>query len=80
MKIVKGKLPLTWNKKLEIQRVLLDLTQEQAAAKIGVPLGTYGRWERGANVPMDVYKKLIAEAFEIDEKELFAENETLEEK
>lgn len=71
MTIVKGKLPLTWNKKLEIQRRLLFLTQEQAAEKIGVPLGTYGRWERGTNIPMDVYKKQIAEAFGVDEKEIF---------
>lgn len=64
---------LTWNKQLEIRRVALDLTQEGAAELIGVPLGTYGRWERGTHKPMKVYQKMIAQAFEIDEEEIFAE-------
>lgn len=62
-----------WNKKLELRRVVLDLTQEQAAELIGVPLGTYGRWERGTHKPMKVYKRMIAEAFSIEEEELFTE-------
>ena len=62
---------LTWNKKLEIRRVTLDLTQEQAADLIGVPIGTYGRWERGNNKPIKVYEKAIAEAFEIEAFEIF---------
>jgi transcriptional regulator with XRE-family HTH domain len=60
-----------WNKKLAIRRVALDLTQQQAADLIGVPIGTYGRWERGSHAPMKVYKVLISQAFQIDEAELF---------
>ena len=64
---------IPWNKQLEIRRVALDLTQEQAAELIGVPLGTYGRWERGSHKPMKVYQKQIAQAFEINEGEIFAD-------
>ena len=62
---------ITWSKKLEIRRVALDLTQEQAAETIGVPLGTYGRWERGEHKPMKIYQKLIAEVFQMNADELF---------
>ena len=62
---------LTWNKKLEVRRVTLDLTQEQAAELIGVPIGTYGRWERGDHQPIKIYKKMIAAAFEIEERDIF---------
>ena len=66
-------MPDKWNKQLELRRVTLDLTQEQAAELIGVPLGTYGRWERGSHKPMKVYQKQIAQAFEIDECDIFNE-------
>ena len=62
---------LTWSKKLELRRCLLGLTQEEIALKIGVPKGTYGRWERGESTPMAIYKKVIAEKLELDEKEIF---------
>ena len=64
----------TWNKKLELRRIALDLKQSEAADKIGVPTNTYGRWERGENKPMTVYRRAIAEAFEIDEEEIFKED------
>lgn len=62
---------LTWNKQLELRRVALDLTQQQAADLIDVPQGTYGRWERGSHKPMKIYQKAIGQAFEIDETEIF---------
>ena len=66
-------MPEKWTKQLELRRLTLGLTQEQAADLIGVPLGTYGRWERGSHKPMKVYQKQIAEAFEIDAGDIFNE-------
>lgn len=60
-----------WNKKLEELRQARGMTQEAAAKLIGVPLGTYGRWERGYNKPLGIYRRTIAKVFNIDESEIF---------
>lgn len=64
-------MPQTWSKTLEIRRCELDLTQQQAAELIGVPLNTYGRWERGQAFPLSIYRKQIARAFNMKESEIF---------
>jgi len=60
-----------WSKNLKMIRVKQDMTQRQAAEKIGVPLSTYGRWERGYNYPMEIYREKIAHSLEVPAYEIF---------
>ena len=57
---------MTWNRKMKIRRVTLDYSREYVAEKIGVNLVTYGRWERGQNMPLAVYRNIIEEVLEDD--------------
>ena len=63
-----------WYMRIKLCRVKLELTQVQAADKIGVSLKTYRRWEDGENIPMEVYKTKISEAFEIKVEDLFGQD------
>jgi transcriptional regulator with XRE-family HTH domain len=42
---------------------------------MGVSLGTYGRWERGTHKPIKIYRRTIAQAFDIEESELFSDTD-----
>jgi transcriptional regulator with XRE-family HTH domain len=67
--------PTLWYQKISRRRKLLDLTQEEAADAMGVSLGTYGRWERGTHKPIKIYRRTIAQAFDIEESELFSDTD-----
>ena len=41
----------TWREQLRALRVERGITQPEAAARIGVQLSTYARWEQGRAVP-----------------------------
>ena len=69
---------LKWNKRLELLRVAADLTQAQAAERIGVPLGTYGRWERGDHRPMFIHQEIIVGAFNVNIEDIFKDEEETE--
>lgn len=69
---------MEWNLKLKIRRISLDLLREEAAELIGVNIATYGRWERGEHMPLPAYRKLIGQAFEINEIEIFGQNKIKE--
>ena len=62
-----------WNMRIKLLRISAGLKQEQTAAKVGVPTRTYQRWETGENYPIAAYRKMIAEAFEVTESEIFDE-------
>ena len=51
-----------WNKKIKFLRLDSEQTQSQVAAKIGVELRTYQRWEKGENYPEPSNQEAIAEA------------------
>ena len=57
---------MEWHIKLKIRRISLKLTREEAAHLIGVGVVTYGRWERGKNMPLPVYRNIIEEILEDD--------------
>lgn len=52
-----------WNKKMELARTEKGWTQQEVAEKLGVPIQTYGRWERGRNKPISSHKKAIQKLF-----------------
>ena len=54
---------MEWHIKLKIRRITLKLTREEAANLIGVSVVTYGRWERGENMPLLVYRNIIENSF-----------------
>ena len=58
---------MRFGKMLEIQRVTLDMTQQEVADAIGVNVATYGRWERGVNKPMRALEEKLREVLKIDE-------------
>lgn len=66
---------MEWNLKLKLRRIALELSREEAADLIGVNTVTYGRWERGENMPLPAFQKAIGQAFEIDEWEIFKNEE-----
>ena len=45
-------------------RSMLDLTQEQFAAKVGVTFSTVNRWERGKSKPSPLAMRRIEELME----------------
>jgi len=60
---------LTWNKRMKVARAMEELTQAQAAKKIGVSLRTYIRWEKGETKPKFGKQTRVKEALGIPEKE-----------
>jgi len=60
----------TYGPRLREIRQARGLSQEEAAAKVGVRLGSYGAWERGGQNPTLENINAIADAFEIDPREL----------
>lgn len=57
-------------------RARLRLTQEEAAAKVGVTHRAYQRWESGESMPYPRNIERIAEAFEVEVDELLSEAAT----
>lgn len=58
---------MKFGKMLEIQRITLDMTQQEVADAIGVNVSTYGRWERGENKPMRALRDKLKEVLQLDE-------------
>ena len=53
----------SWITRLKAIRKRLKLSQEQAAAKLEVPVATWRNWEQGRNAPHDGMARLIAIIF-----------------
>ncbi|MGE5327899.1 MAG: helix-turn-helix transcriptional regulator [Deltaproteobacteria bacterium] len=71
MMIEKLYLKAPWNKRLEILRIALDLSQYEAAQMCGTNQRTYWSWEKGINKPIKNSRKAISCAFAVDEEEIF---------
>lgn len=46
---------------LRVIRLRLDLTNQEIAARFGVPESTLSRWAKGRHAPIPVYRRLIGE-------------------
>lgn len=57
-------------------RARLRLTQEEAAAKVGVTHRAYQRWESGESMPYPRNIEKIAEAFDVEVDDLLSETAT----
>lgn len=60
-----------FNERLKKFRLLVKLSQRQAARKIGVPESTYREWEYGNAIQGDEAYPKIAKAFGVSLDELF---------
>lgn len=60
-----------WNIKLIIARMLLSLTQKEAADKIGTSQKMVWAWETGKTIPQERSRKAIARAYSVNYEELF---------
>lgn len=69
---------MNWNIKLKARRISLELSRLEVAKLIGVNTTTYGRWERGEHMPLPAYRKLIGQAFQVNEIEIFGQNKVKE--
>lgn len=65
---------LTWNKKIEVLRVMKGWTQTEAADKCNTNQKAYWGWESGINFPRKNSRIAISKAFEISEEEIFSGN------
>jgi transcriptional regulator with XRE-family HTH domain len=62
---------LTWNKKLEVFRVMKGWTQKETAEKCNTDQKAYWNWEAGECYPRKNSRIAIARAFEVSENEIF---------
>lgn len=62
---------LSWNKKLEVLRIMKSWNQEQAAEKCFTGQKTYWSWEKGAVYPRKNSRRAICQAFNVSEDEIF---------
>lgn len=71
--MIRGKLlsNLTWNKKMEVLRIVNNWTQEQAAQKCSTNQKMYWSWENGKNYPRKRSQVLIADAFDVKVSDIF---------
>ena len=60
-----------WSAKLKYLRQTKDITQEEAADKIGVTQGSYGRWERGEHKPIRPYQEKLASLYNTTREQIF---------
>jgi transcriptional regulator with XRE-family HTH domain len=60
-----------WNIKLIIARMLLNLTQKEAADKIGTSQKMVWIWESGKVMPRERSRRAIASAYGVNYEELF---------
>lgn len=54
-------------------RIARSLSQDEVAEAIGTKANTISRWERGVAIPSPVYRRKLAELFQIDPRELSAD-------
>jgi len=78
MKIMKLYLKAPWNKRLEIIRVALDLSQSEAAEMCNTNQRTYWSWEKGVNKPIKNSRRAITRAFLVLEEEIFSDENIIE--
>lgn len=64
---------LTWNKKIEVLRVIRGWSQEEAAEKCFTNQKAFWSWEKGRTYPRKVSRRAIAQAFGVKEIEIFQE-------
>ncbi|MDP4144128.1 MAG: helix-turn-helix transcriptional regulator [Bacillota bacterium] len=62
---------LAWNKKIEVLRVLNNLTQEEAAAKCNTTQKVFWSWENGKRYPRENSRLAIAKAFNVKAEDIF---------
>jgi len=55
-------------RKLEQWRKANDLSQEAAAERLGVPIGTFRGWEQGRREPIGLAMRVILQTIEKDTK------------
>lgn len=64
---------VSWNKKIEILRVIKGWSQEETANKCNTEQKTFWLWEKGKTYPRKNSRRAIAQAFNIPEVEIFGE-------
>lgn len=62
---------LPWNKKMEVLRIAKGLTQEEMAEKCFTTQKNYWSWEKAIAYPRKNSRRAIAQAFQINEDEIF---------
>jgi DNA-binding XRE family transcriptional regulator len=62
---------VTWNKKMELLRIVNNWTQEEAAKKCNTNQKMYWSWEKGKNYPRKRSQILIAGAFDVKVNDIF---------
>ena len=62
---------LSWNKRIEVLRVMKDWTQLEAANKCFTNQKAFWSWEKGNIYPRKNSRRAIAAAFEVSEDEIF---------
>jgi transcriptional regulator with XRE-family HTH domain len=60
-----------WNVKLIIARMLLNLSQDEAANKIGTTQKSIWMWETGKIIPRETSRRAISNAYGVNYEELF---------
>jgi transcriptional regulator with XRE-family HTH domain len=71
MKIIDAVNNATWNKRLEILRILKGWTQSDAAERCGVNQKVFWDWETGKRYPQIQKRKDISRAFGVPEEDIF---------
>ncbi|WP_321994407.1 helix-turn-helix transcriptional regulator [Clostridium butyricum] len=62
---------LTWNKKMEVLRTIKGWSQDEAAEKCFTGQRAYWGWETGKTYPRKNSRRAIAQAFGVNEEEIF---------
>jgi DNA-binding XRE family transcriptional regulator len=62
---------LSWNKKLEILRIIKNWTQMQAAKECNTSQKMFWSWENGINYPRKNSRISIAKAFNVKVEQIF---------
>lgn len=62
---------LEWFKKIEVLRTIKGWSQEEAAQNCFTGQRIYWAWEKGQSYPRRNSRRAIAQAFEVDEEEIF---------
>lgn len=64
---------LSWNKKIEVLRVIKGWSQSEAAEKCFTGQKAFWAWERGQVYPRKNSRRAIALAFGVREEEIFGD-------
>ena len=62
---------LEWNKKIGVLRIIEGLNQGEAAEKCGTNQKTFWSWESGKAYPRKNSRRAIAQAFGVEEEDIF---------